>query len=543
MITINDVMGMFKDFSVLAGKSTLDRELTNVTVIDAPDIGIWIKGGEFVLSTAYAFQNNIGLLFDVVKQMCTSGACAFGIKLDRYIKELPEEILKYADENNFPIVYIPNSYLFIDIITPLQQVLSNKELTALQYSEYVHNLFIEMMMKGVTVKRILDELERLINVQMALYQCYNDRIVFSSKAKELEKQVVKLKKGEMSNVSITRMFPFFELRLGNTVFGRLIFSEEKQVFDGKNKGNRKIAIEHAGMILILLIQREIEDNKIRAQYRDEFVQDLLYQNIKSEEEIQNRAKLYNWDFSNGGIVVIVDVDDYKRLYHSKNYNADMSWMQERQREIIFEKAKRVITQKFNKVVYSYLSDQIIFIVSIKNYDKEKALCQIIDTGDTIRKVVSESTNFTVTIGIGSYQSRIADVHKSYTQAKKSVLIGRAVYKKDRTESFDQLGVYKLLWAVMKSEEAVELYETYIGKLVEYDKEYHTELVQTTEAISKYDWNLMKAAKESFVHYNTIKYRFSKICEILEVNLRLKEEQINMELSLKLHYLNEGKEKV
>ncbi|XCP86091.1 PucR family transcriptional regulator ligand-binding domain-containing protein [Roseburia hominis] len=59
MITVHDVMGMFKDFSVLAGEEALDKELTNVTVVDAPDIGIWIKGGEFVLSTAYAFQNNI----------------------------------------------------------------------------------------------------------------------------------------------------------------------------------------------------------------------------------------------------------------------------------------------------------------------------------------------------------------------------------------------------------------------------------------------------------------------------------------------------
>ncbi|XCP86092.1 helix-turn-helix domain-containing protein [Roseburia hominis] len=389
------------------------------------------------------------------------------------------------------------------------------------------------------VEKILDELERLTNIQTALYQYHDDKIVFSSGSEELKEQIEVLEKKEMSHVNITRAFPFFELRLGNTIFGRLLFLEDNPVY-GREKKENKIVIEQAGMILILLMQREIADNKIRAQYKDEFVQDLLYQNIKSEEEIQNRAKLYNWNFSNGGIVVIVDVDDYKLMYHNKNYNVDMSCVQEEQRKIIFARSKRVMTKRFDKVVYNYLSDQIIFIISVENYNKEQVIRQIIEAGDEIRKTVAEDTDFTVTIGIGRYMGKIVDVHKSYTQAKKSVLIGRAIYKKDKTVAFEQLGVYKLLWAVMNTEEAVELYDEYIGKLVKYDEQFHTQLVQTVEAISKYDWNLMKAAKESYIHYNTIKYRFSKICEILEVNLRSKEEQINMDLSLKLYYLNEEK---
>ena len=68
------------------------------------------------------------------------------------------------------------------------------------------------------------------------------------------------------------------------------------------------------MVLILKIQRQLSNAQIEAKYREEFVQDLIYGNIKSREEIQNRAKLYQWDFSEGGVTVIVDVDDFKQRY-------------------------------------------------------------------------------------------------------------------------------------------------------------------------------------------------------------------------------------
>ena len=131
-------------------------------------------------------------------------------------------------------------------------------------------------------------------------------------------------------------------------------------------------IEQAATILILLIQREIAEQKARAQYRDEFVQDLLYENINSEEEIQNRARLYHWDFGAGGLVVIVDVDDYKLLYN-KDYNMDISRIQEEQRQLIFAVAKRIMMKYFTQVVYSYLSDQIVFILSETDYEKDKLL--------------------------------------------------------------------------------------------------------------------------------------------------------------------------
>ena len=53
-MTISDFLNLpnFSDLNLLAGKNGLDRELTNVTVVDTPDGTNWLNGGEFVITTA-----------------------------------------------------------------------------------------------------------------------------------------------------------------------------------------------------------------------------------------------------------------------------------------------------------------------------------------------------------------------------------------------------------------------------------------------------------------------------------------------------------
>lgn len=57
-MTISDFLNLpnFSDLNLLAGENGLDRELTNVTVVDTPDGTNWLNGGEFVITTAYMLQ-------------------------------------------------------------------------------------------------------------------------------------------------------------------------------------------------------------------------------------------------------------------------------------------------------------------------------------------------------------------------------------------------------------------------------------------------------------------------------------------------------
>ena len=50
------------------------------------------------------------------------------------------------------------------------------------------------------------------------------------------------------------------------------------------------------------------------------------------------------------------------------------------------------------------------------------------------------------------------------------------------------------------------------------------------------WNLKEASEKLYIHYNSMKYRYRKICQILEMNLQEQEQRLNLELALKLYQI-------
>ena len=59
MIRLRDILAMdiFRNFKIIAGKNGSDREVKTVSVMDAPDIYKWMKGGEFLITSGYVVKD------------------------------------------------------------------------------------------------------------------------------------------------------------------------------------------------------------------------------------------------------------------------------------------------------------------------------------------------------------------------------------------------------------------------------------------------------------------------------------------------------
>ena len=119
------------------------------------------------------------------------------------------------------------------------------------------------------------------------------------------------------------------------------------------------------------------------------------------------------------------------------------------------------------------------------------------------------------------------------EAQKAVRIGRTVYEKDNTHIYSDLGVYKMLYNLSLEDDANKFCGKYLQSLIDYDIENNSEYIKTLRSIVKNDWNLKQTSEEMFIHYNTIKYRFSKICEIVNLDLNSREDKFKIEFCLKL----------
>ena len=90
--------------------------------------------------------------------------------------------------------------------------------------------------------------------------------------------------------------------------------------------------------------------------------------------------------------------------------------------------------------------------------------------------------------------------------------------------------------VMNSPESEELCIQYIQPLEDYDRKYHGELLPTLQEILQNGWNLKESAAGPYIHYNSIKYRYSKICKVLNLDLADHNNRSLVEIAMKLYLL-------
>lgn len=131
-------MPTFEGFYIVAGHKGIDREVSTISVMDAPDIYEWMKGGEFLISSGYTVKDNPEYITSLIENLDKWGASAFGIKLGRFVGELPESTVKMAEALDFPIVYIPMEFAFTEVINPVLRELVNSQSREMLYSQNVH---------------------------------------------------------------------------------------------------------------------------------------------------------------------------------------------------------------------------------------------------------------------------------------------------------------------------------------------------------------------------------------------------------------------
>ena len=154
-IAVQEVLELFpqKNISLIAGEKSLNQLVTGVTLIETPDVINWVTGGELLLTTGYIYKDNPAQLIELIKQLHKKKAAALGIKLNRYIKSLPEEISSTASKLDFPVFLILNARpSFLDIISKVYEKL--QEHKSLQYiqDKLKEDFLKELLLQDLTSK-------------------------------------------------------------------------------------------------------------------------------------------------------------------------------------------------------------------------------------------------------------------------------------------------------------------------------------------------------------------------------------------------------
>lgn len=165
-ITCKDLLNLkyFQEIKLAAGAKGLDRVITYPYIGQTASVADWVHGGELLFITGLSHDiDSLPLLL----QECISKKLAGLVVLTHpeHIEAIPAEILKMADEANFPLFSMPWDLRLVDVTKEITELIDYEQIV----SKKMHRLLSYLIFTGNTDNSLIFDLEALANINISNY--------------------------------------------------------------------------------------------------------------------------------------------------------------------------------------------------------------------------------------------------------------------------------------------------------------------------------------------------------------------------------------
>ena len=121
----------------------------------------WIRGDELVLTSAYFLAKDKDIQTELMPNYPDSESPLLP-SLRRFLDAMPEVMIEHANEYHIPLIELPYSVAWIDVINPVMSEILNSQATILRKSKESHERLLKLVLAGGGLRDIVTELSALI---------------------------------------------------------------------------------------------------------------------------------------------------------------------------------------------------------------------------------------------------------------------------------------------------------------------------------------------------------------------------------------------
>lgn len=294
-----------------------------------------------------------------------------------------------------------------------------------------------------------------------------------------------------------------------------------------NEEQRDFVLAAAALAGLMLARDRAGEEAARGA-RSQFLYDLVYNNLESRGAMVELGRLWGWDLTRPHGLVLLALKDFDPL-------ADRRLMQ--------EAATRVASLcGVSRPMLLVRGGQIVIILpadGVEGKDAGKKLAGFARRALDRLAGLFPGRNFTA--GIGQTYPSPAELFRSFQEAKLAVELGPVRDPEGQVHLFHELGVIRLIHD-LQADRLEEFYRDMLDPLLRYDRENGTDLIPTLHRYFLCGGQLREAARQMYLHPNTLRYRLKKVEELLKVSLDDLETCLNLFTALKAGALLEHRER-
>lgn len=269
------------------------------------------------------------------------------------------------------------------------------------------------------------------------------------------------------------------------------------------------ALERAATVAALLITREEAISAVENKYQGDFLRDVFLRRAGDERYVEEHAEGFGWHLDRPVVVVVAEIDPPARDEEPASSQQRRRW-QER-----FSAAWRQVSTSVDQGIPSVdFSSEVVTLLPVGPDDD-----QPLPGHGVVRRVVTAVAGDKgggrrpFSVGVSRVARCLEELPDAYTQACRAVEVGRRVNGGGSTTFFDQLGVHRLIALVPDRAELQSFTSDVLGPLAEPTSEA-ADLRETLRVLLDTNFNVAEAARNQFFHYNTMRYRVTKLERLL-----------------------------
>ena len=277
------------------------------------------------------------------------------------------------------------------------------------------------------------------------------------------------------------------------------------------------ALERAAAVAALLITREEAVTAVENKYQGDFLRDLLLRRgtglANDQAYVAEHAATFGWDLARPVIVVSAEIDPVAGEEHAGS-------VQRRQWQERFCAAWRQVSNTVGAGIPCVdFSSEVVTLLPLPESgapgDEPVAGHGVVRRAVTAVAGDKGGGRRSFSVGVSRVARTLDELPGAYAQARRAVEVGRRVNGWASTTFFDQLGLHRLI-ALIPEEENGELrsfVRDVLGPLADQTTEA-ADLRETLQVLLDTNFNVAEAARLQFFHYNTMRYRVSKLERLL-----------------------------
>ncbi|HEV8652266.1 MAG TPA: PucR family transcriptional regulator ligand-binding domain-containing protein [Actinomycetes bacterium] len=525
---------------VLAGHTGLHRVVQRLNVMTVPDILPWVKENEFLLATGYPLPRSAAELAELVSALDACGLAALGVKLGNYIEALPRAMLQRADQLDFPIIDIPRHVGFDDILSQALTDIINRQSAVLARAEEIHRVFMRIVLDGGGLPEITEKLSQLIEGAVVVL-ADDGRVLAEARLAEVAELLATAGLlGEDGRIVVgdaivpeTRVQASGDVRwalapvlAGSMRHGRILAVEGERPL----RHDVLIALERASTVIALDAAKKLAVTAVERKFQSDFLHELLSGRVRNVREVLNRATSLGWCLDRPLVVIVAELE--------RAPGDELSDLEE-------QRLRARLTDGWTYAVHDCdpgaaaagFATELVAIVGAPDHRSVGAPDHRSSVGAPDHRVVGApdhrdlaetavSLSRSIAAGVARRSRRVLSVGVSrpvaapvelataYDQATKAMQIGRRIHGPGTVTRFDSLGVFRLLSLIDDTEELRSFAFESLGPLLLLAPAERDDLLRTLEALVECNLNVARAARRLYFHYNTLRYRITKLERLL-----------------------------